>query len=92
MERERVKKMHSTNDCFTAGIKALRKHGWFKRQVGVYAPELGYTATHISQVFTGKRAASQRLMDAIANEIGVSPEGIIRIGRKFLETGVFFPL
>jgi transcriptional regulator with XRE-family HTH domain len=83
--------MHETWECFQAGIRALRDHGWQTRPQKELAEETGYTATHISQVFQGKRRAGSKLQAALAKEYGMQVEDVIKIGRQILDGAGFFP-
>jgi transcriptional regulator with XRE-family HTH domain len=78
-------------ECFVAGIKALRDHGWQQREQKAIAKDLGYTTTHISQVFQGKRKPSETLQEGLAKEYGINVEDVIRIGRNIIEGYGFFP-
>lgn len=83
--------MNTITECFSAGISALKRHGWLKNTQKVLAQKLNYTSTHLSQVFSGKRTAGPELQEKIAEEFGVHVEEIIRIGRNILEGKGFFP-
>lgn len=83
--------MINSAECFVTGIKALRDHGWQKRDQKEIAKDIGYTTTHIAQVFQGKRTAGPRLQDALSAEYGVHPENVIKIGRMILDGEGFFP-
>lgn len=83
--------MQNSAECFMVGIKALRDHGWQQREQKEIAKDIGYTTTHISQVFQGKRTAGAKLQDALAIEYGVHVENVIKIGRMILDEQGFFP-
>ncbi len=53
-------------ECFVAGIKALRDNGWQTREQKDIAKDIGYTTTHISQVFQGNRKPSEKLQEFLA--------------------------
>ena len=82
---------HSTHECFAVGIKAFRDHGWLKISQKDLAEEIGYTTTHISQVFQGKRKASPDLQDKLAEKFGLKAEDVIKSGRRILDGLGFFP-
>lgn len=83
--------MKNSAECFALGIKALRDHGWQKRDQKAIAKDIGYTTTHIDQVFRGNRYASQKLQDALSAEYGVLTENVIKIGRMIDDGKGFFP-
>ncbi|MCP3942411.1 MAG: helix-turn-helix transcriptional regulator [Desulfobacteraceae bacterium] len=81
----------NSSECFVVGIKALRDHGWQERDQKDIAKDIGYTTTHISQVFRAKRTPSPKLQDALSEEYGVLTENVIKIGRMILNGEGFFP-
>lgn len=81
----------SQSECFCEGIKALREHGWLKVSQKELSKDLGYTPTHISQVFVGKRTPSIDLMEKMSIAFGFNVEDIVRIGRSILDGKGFMP-
>lgn len=81
----------NSSECFMVGIRALRDHGWQDRGQKDIAKDIGYTTTHISQVFQGKRTPGPKLQDALAREYGILTENIIKMGRMILNGEGFFP-
>jgi transcriptional regulator with XRE-family HTH domain len=81
----------SQAECFQAGIRAFRDHGWMREKQKDLSKRIGYTPTHISQVFKGKRSPSLDLMEKMSIEFGLNAEDVIRVGRSILERKGFFP-
>jgi transcriptional regulator with XRE-family HTH domain len=82
---------HPPWKCFHVGIKAFRDHGWMKMSQKDLAQRIGYTTTHISQVFQGKRKASPDLQEKLAQEFGLQIENVIKAGRDILDGRGFMP-
>lgn len=83
--------MATAIECFSAGIKALRENGWLKREQKEFADDVGYTTSHISLVFNGKRVPSAKLQELLAEEFKMHTETICKIGREIIEGKGFFP-
>ena len=78
-------------DCFIAGIRALRDHRWTGKQQKDIAKEIGYTESHLAQVFNGRREPGVGLQEKLASAYGMHAEDVIRIGRGLLEGKGFLP-
>jgi len=83
--------MQNSAECFMVGIKALRDNGWQNRGQNAIAKDIDYTATHLSQVFQGKRVPSSKLQDLLAEEYTFRTEDVIKIGRMLNDGHGFFP-
>lgn len=84
-------KEFTASDCFVAGIQALRSNGWMKMKQKDLAKNIGYTPSHLSQVFNGNREAGPALQEALAKAFEMRLEDVLRIGRLVLEGKGFLP-
>lgn len=81
-----------SSECFHAAIQALRDSGWWKTgEQKLLAERIGYTPTHLSHVFKGKREAGAAMQEKIALDLDMKVEDFLKIGRNILEGRGFFP-
>lgn len=85
------KKRHTSGECFLAAIQELRKTFLLRGTQKDMAARIGYTESHLSQVFKGKREPGIALQEALAGEFGFALEDVLRIGRGILEGQGFVP-
>lgn len=85
------KKRHTSGECFLAAIQELRKTFLLRGTQKDMAARIGYTESHLSQVFKGKREPGIALQEALAEEFGLTLEDVLRIGRGILEGQGFVP-